>query len=1072
MTLSSQLASALFYLVLTSLAFSEVKLVPLPQTIKEGRGRFEITDQTRIVLGDESLRPLGEVLSRDLIRLVGENPIVATGERRAGDIVLTIDPGLKEEEYHLRIREQVFITGGNPSSLSYGVTSVLQLLAASEGVASLPFLQIEDHPDVPFRGVLLDLARQQHNVANLRHVIELCRFYKTRYLILHFGDDSAWTFPSEAFPTLGGAGHNQSYKGPAIKPFTKTEIEELVRFADARGVTLVPAIDVPGHSSAMRRAAKNEFDPAGIGVVNVATQSVYDNLEKLFAEAAALFPSSPYLHFGTDEVGLGKLFEVYQDDPWVKERKLKDAGELFTAFQEEMVLMIERLGKTPLAWEGHRPRKATPILKRMIWMNWAFGSYPAQDMLDDGYQVINASFAPTYVMEAGVDATTKDVYEWDLGKFANYPKLPRFMKEVNYREIRPKQDGLIGGCMCAWENPGWWQFHGLRYKLAAFSERTWNAYRSVPAADHWAARQKVNPLLDLIIPDLKEETPEWDYGSKDSVLEVYEGFADPDLSWESGVGFKRGTKWEFFQGEGKSKHLKRGLSYIDKNGKQLATSQGALELSCKEGSALFGRALDNPKLGGGGADFWVSFLISREGKNGGAGYWRMNRAGVDGSFGYERSTVLRHIRASGFIDQAKKSGEETLVVINLRPDYVSRVWLDPDLTNPGAPRLLGMRTNAGSMEDLMFFIDSAGGNRYRFDEFRVGNSFQAVTPVVGRDPEPEQPQQNENLLKPVDGFTYSPFYPEQWKEKGLPTGMTVWKGQKIAFLTMDDNHDPEVISRLVDKLDKGWGIYQDLIGREPRGFKNYEGLPTIAAIPEGMSCGAGCGFVGASGIELCLFYMRDYEQLKENPDSCPHYIFYEMGRNFYVFGEKFTYFATGFAVFMRYVCMDGTESEDLGLSEREEIEALEVNLGKKSNPMTFLEMFTSVGDQIRREKASEAGISSSQNTNHASVMLYLRKNYGGDEWVRKFYHTLPSADEFPVNTENAPYRQSLNWLVCASIAAGENLAPVFMERYKLPLTPKDQETLSKVDWTRKGLTISSVVKKLSDEEPSASSVNS
>jgi len=357
----------------TGLARAEIPVIPLPKSVSVSSGRMPIkTNQSHLIVEHPKWQSFAEVLATDLFRLTGEQLIVASKRKpRPGDIRLAMDSNLAEEEYSLFVRKTAILRASTITGLSHGASTLLQLLTTSKESPSLPFVEIRDEPDVPFRSVMLDLSRQKHSITDIQHVIDLCRFYKVRYIILHLSDDQAWTFPSKAFPALGEQRYNFAYKGPNFEKFSLQEFKDLVAYADARGVTLIPEIDIPGHSGAMRRAAKEAFDPAGVGVVNVATQAVYDHLELVFKEVADVFASSPYIHFGTDEVNLGAVYKAYKDDPWVKERRIKDASELFTKFQEEMILMIERLGRTPLAWEGHRPKKPSKILKRMIWLNWA-----------------------------------------------------------------------------------------------------------------------------------------------------------------------------------------------------------------------------------------------------------------------------------------------------------------------------------------------------------------------------------------------------------------------------------------------------------------------------------------------------------------------------------------------------------------------------------------------------------------------------------------------------------------------------------------------------------------------------
>ena len=366
------------------------------------------------------------------------------------------------------------------------------------------------------------------------------------------------------------------------------------------------------------------------------------------------------------------------------------------------------------------------------------------------------------------------------------------------------------------------------------------------------------------------------------------------------------------------------------------------------------------------------------------------------------------------------------------------------------PRLIASSVLAFSLSLNFSFAQSAGiaptGNLQQPEVLHAGHDISFGLPALNK----------RDLIKPENGVDYKPFDPKKWEEKGISTEMTAWNGENIAFLTLDDTIDPELITRLVRFMDQGWEKYAEIIPRKPRIFKNHKGLPAIAAVPEGVTCGAGCGYVGSTGIELALFYQRDLDILKKHPDSCPHYIFYEMGRNFYVYGDRHSYFATGFAVFMRYVCMDAVGCKDVELKFREILEGHEANI-KNAEQLSFLEIFTNQGDKARSQHARKLGLSDSQNSNYASVMLHLRKQYGGDEWVKKFYTVLDTAGSYPVGAEDSPYLQSLSWLVTASIAAGEDLTPLFVERYRFPMPEEDRAKMAKVNWKKKKLRVDKIV---------------
>ena len=157
--------------------------------------------------------------------------------------------------------------------------------------------------------------------------------------------------------------------------------------------------------------------------------------------------------------------------------------------------------------------------------------------------------------------------------------------------------------------------------------------------------------------------------------------------------------------------------------------------------------------------------------------------------------------------------------------------------------------------------------------------------------------------KPFD-YPSMAFYPDRWKKQGLDLPMVPWKGKHVTFVTTDPDRDPAIMGEFIQHLDDGWALYADITEATPHPHKKHEGQPTIVAIPANdLSSGYGCGYVGSTGIEMTHFYDGHYPNLKKNTRDVPHAYFYEMGRNYFTFGDRHSCFTTGFAVFMRYVCM-------------------------------------------------------------------------------------------------------------------------------------------------------------------------
>jgi hypothetical protein len=313
-------------------------------------------------------------------------------------------------------------------------------------------------------------------------------------------------------------------------------------------------------------------------------------------------------------------------------------------------------------------------------------------------------------------------------------------------------------------------------------------------------------------------------------------------------------------------------------------------------------------------------------------------------------------------------------------------------------------------------------------------------------------------LKPGPVIDYAPlaFQPKTWLEKKQSTELTPWEGSNVVFLTMAGDYNARIMTRWVQRLDAGWQLYTDLTEARPRVYKQLRSKTPIAAVPGfEYTCGAGCGYVGSTGIELAMFYKWNYPALLKNPEAMPHYVFYEMGRNFYTFGDRHSCFITGFAVFMRYVCMDTLQCQDEDKRTRDVIEKAELLV--KQSDLSFLKMFTNTDGldekAPRLKDASGKPLNpSDQPVTYASAMLRLHRENGGNEWLRRFFHALAQCPKASPKERAGALQQSWNWYLAASLAARKDLSPVFVDQWRLPLSPVTRHALSKVDWKEANLT--------------------
>jgi hexosaminidase len=135
--------------------------------------------------------------------------------------------------------------------------------------------------------------------------------------------------------------------------YTSQQLRAVVSYADTRGVTVIPELEGPGHSSAMRRSdpsfnGEGGDTPQGGGVINAANQTVYDGMATIVSEMASIFQSSPYIHVGCDETGTPPSLPGYP--AFAKEHNISGGGDLFAYYVKTMADAVKKTGKTAMIW--------------------------------------------------------------------------------------------------------------------------------------------------------------------------------------------------------------------------------------------------------------------------------------------------------------------------------------------------------------------------------------------------------------------------------------------------------------------------------------------------------------------------------------------------------------------------------------------------------------------------------------------------------------------------------------------------------------------------------------------------
>ena len=455
------------------------RVVPRPRTARDLGGEPIALGRLR---SDESLRPAAEAFARGLERLGARVEAVAPSNAGAepDSITFVRDEAFEGEAHRIDVRgDGLFVRAGTIAGAARGAATLLQLVSIDGGIAHAPRIEIDDAPDLGFRGFMVDMGRNPHSPRTLRATVDMLWLVKANVLHLHLADDQLSSWPSEAFPRIASPEAG----------WTRDDFVELERYASARGITLVPELDVPGHSTILRREYPGVF---GTTPTELATWPASGaGLITLIDEMLAVFRSTSWVHIGGDEA-YGVPEEAQRD------------------LIRDLSAHLRARGKRAIVWEG--PGLGTgenKVDEDVIHMNWRGVEFPAQAMLDAGYEVINASWNPLYIVDhyPRTMFTAVDVercYGFDPRVFAHVnPAIDTFAEPHRTRSA----DGILGFCMPWWEGREENLF-GLAFpRLSAVAAAAWNRAGESDVRDFLRRQSSVRELFERVTGVTLPRTP-------------------------------------------------------------------------------------------------------------------------------------------------------------------------------------------------------------------------------------------------------------------------------------------------------------------------------------------------------------------------------------------------------------------------------------------------------------------------------------------------------------------------------------------------------------------------------------
>jgi hexosaminidase len=380
-------------------------IIPLPSEIKMEKGSFGINGRTRIVYLDDipEVKWVAEGIANRLGSLTGSTPEVKgrQGKPPRNSIALDIDPSLEstlgKEGYKLEVTSsRIMIRAGAPAGLFYGMQTVYQSMPpevfGTSGNLDLkvPCMKVTDKPSFGWRGMHLDVSRHFFPKEFIKKYIDLIAMHKMNVFHWHLTDDNGWRIEIEKYPLLTDVaawrvdreGQSWTQRAPAREGepatyggfYSREDIREIVEYAQKRFVTIVPEIEMPGHSSEVFSAypqysCTGERIPVQAGsywpnsdVFCAGNDETFSFLEDILNEVMEMFPGD-YIHVGGDEVDKTNWKSCPKCQARIRNQGLEDVDELQSYFMKRMEKFINSKGRKLIGWdeilEGGLPPEAT-----------------------------------------------------------------------------------------------------------------------------------------------------------------------------------------------------------------------------------------------------------------------------------------------------------------------------------------------------------------------------------------------------------------------------------------------------------------------------------------------------------------------------------------------------------------------------------------------------------------------------------------------------------------------------------------------------------------------------------------
>jgi len=372
---------------------SQHHIIPKPKTVKATGGTFQLRNNTRIIVNkeDEGLNHSVTFLQNIVSNSTGFQLNKVTDRNIKNNIIsLNVDANMdiEEEGYVLQIdKNKISINAKTAAGVFNGVQTLRQLMPTEiEGANAarnvrwlIPTGTIEDAPVYAYRGAMLDVSRHFFPVEDVKHFIDQIAKYKINHLHLHLSDDQGWRIEIKSWPLLTTIGGSTEVGGGEGGYYTQEQYKDIVAYAKSRFVTIVPEIDMPGHTNSAlaaygvlnpgitvpedgsrvvdRKALGVEEDAdatplytgmkVGFSTLDTNKEITYKFVDDVIRELAELTPG-PYIHIGGDESHVTEM-------------------EDYIPFIERAQEIVSKYGKKTIGWDEVAHAQLKPTSVAQFW---------------------------------------------------------------------------------------------------------------------------------------------------------------------------------------------------------------------------------------------------------------------------------------------------------------------------------------------------------------------------------------------------------------------------------------------------------------------------------------------------------------------------------------------------------------------------------------------------------------------------------------------------------------------------------------------------------------------------------